>query len=472
MADIAALERALRNADAAGDNEAARLLAAEIGRMQASSRAPEENPLPEQNRQTYEPYSGSILPISRDAQGNVGFDSNAGILGSIKRAVMLPGQVMSGEVPIYGQDGRTSDEVIGRSFEAAGLMSPSTPGLHSGIGIIPGEKLQLRQSTPAAPTAEALYSAADDAYNSMRNSGVAYSGSAVRDFATGLKSGLDTEGFIAKVTPRTQSILDDLANPPEGAIADIKGLHAARKAFGRIAQNFNEPQEQAAASRAIQGLDEFIGSDNPASVVAGTASDAANALKSANANFAAAKRSDLLTGVERAADLRAAAANSGANTGNAIRQRISSALLKPKEAAGYSASEIAQLEKIVTGTPAQNTTRYIGNLLGGGGGMGQMLTTAIGAGGGAAAGGGFGAAIGAAAPVAVGTASKAISNSLTRKALQAADQAVRTRSPLYEAMQASAPLEVARQARAEQLIRALLMGGKGTPSKEQNGGWI
>lgn len=304
----------------------------------------------------------------------------------------------------------------------------------------------------------------------MRESGVAYSGGAVRDFATGLKSGLDTEGFIAKVVPKTQSILDDLANPPEGAIADIKGLHAARKAFGRVAQDFNNPQEQAAAARAIRGLDEFIGSDNQASVVAGTATDAANALKSANANFAAAKRSDMLTGVERAADLRAAAANSGANTGNAIRQRIASALLKPKDASGYSPSEIAALERIVTGTPAQNATRYVGNLLGGGGGMGQMLTTAIGAGGGAAAGGGIGAAIGAAAPVAIGTASKSISNSLTRKALQAADEAVRARSPLYEAMKANAPLEVARQTRAEQIIRALLMSG-GQQNSQPSGGW-
>lgn len=417
------------------------------------------------------PYSGSILPISRDAQGNVGFDSNAGILGSIKRAVMLPGEVMKGEVPLYGPDGRTSDEVIGRSFEAAGVMSPSTPGLRSGAGLVPGEKQQLQQSIPKAPTADALYSAADDAFNAMRESGVAYSGGAVRDFANGLKSGLDTEGFIAKVVPKTQSILDDLASPPEGAIADIKGLHAARKAFGRVAQDFNNPQEQAAAARAIRGLDEFIGSDNQASVVAGTASDAANALKSANANFAAAKRSDMLTGVERAADLRAAAANSGANTGNAIRQRIASALLKPKDASGYSPSEIAALERIVTGTPAQNATRYVGNLLGGGGGLGQAMVGGIGAAGGFAAGGtGGAAAAGAMVPAIVGAGSKAISNSLTRKALQAADEAVRARSPLYEAMKANAPLEVARQTRAEQIIRALLMSG-GQQNSQPSGGW-
>lgn len=409
---------------------------------------------------TEEPYSGSILPFSKDAQGNVSFDSNAGILGSIKRAVMLPGEVMKGDVQVYGPDGNVSPEVIGRSMESAALMSPSTPGLRSGTGLIPGEATQVRRSVPPVPSADDLYAAADDAYTAMRNSGVAYSGDAVRDFATGLKSGLDTEGFIAKVTPKTQSILDDLANPPEGAIADIQGLQAARKAFGRIAQNFNEPEEQAAAVRAIRGLDEFIGTDNPAAVVAGTASDASTALKTGNANFAAASRSDLLTGVERAADLRAAAANSGANTGNAIRQRVASALLKPKEIAGYSPEEVAALEQIVNGTAAQNATRYVGNAFGGGGGMAQMLATAIGAGGGAAAGGGLGAALGAAAPIAIGSGSKAISNALTRKALKAAEQSVRARSPLYEALKANAPMEVVRQARTEKLLRALMLTGQ------------
>lgn len=419
-----------------------------------------DNPLPPQEPKTQEPYTGSILPFSRDAEGNVSFDSNAGILGSIKRAVMLPGEVMKGEVQVYGPDGNVSPEVIGRSFEAAAFMSPSTPGLRSGVGLVPGEKAQVRRAVPAVPSADDIFAAADDGYNAMRNSGVAYSGNAVRDFATGLKTNLDADGLIAKIAPKTQSVLDDLANPPEGAIADIKGLHAARKAFGRIAQNFNEPEEQAAAVRAIRGLDDFIGADNPASVVAGTASDAGSALRTANANFAAAKRSDLLTGVERAADLRAAAANSGANTGNAIRQRVASALLKPKEIAGYSPEEVAALEQIVTGTAAQNATRYVGNLLGGGGGMGQMLTTAVGAGGGAAAGGGLGAAIGAAAPIAIGSTSKAVSNALTRKALQAADEMVRARSPLYEAMKANAPLEVVRQARSERLLRALLLANQ------------
>lgn len=409
-------------------------------------------------------YTGSILPFSRDAEGNVSFDSNAGavgfakdILGSVKNAFMLPGDVYTGKEQVMDANGEVRPEMIGRSLEFAGTFSPSTPGLRTGTGIVPGETQQVRQSVPAVPSADDLFAEAGRNFDAMRESGVDYASSAVKNTAQAVRSKLEEQGFDAEVAGKTHRILEKLSNPPENSVANIKGLHSARKTFGKIAQNFNDPTDQAAATQAIRGIDEFIGSDNPASVVAGTASDAASALKAGNANYAAGSRSDTLTGIDRAAGLRADAANSGANTGNAIRQRVTSALLKPKEIAGYSPEEIVALEKIVTGTPVQNATRYVGNLLGGGGGLGQMLTAAAGAGAGGAAGGSAGAAIGAAAPLGIGAISKAVSNALTKRALRAADEATRARSPLYEKMKAEAPLEVVRQARTEALIRALLM---------------
>lgn len=397
-------------------------------------------------------YSGMLLPFSVDSAGNKHFDSNAGLIGALKRAILLPGDAMAGKVD------PTSEEGIARAFEFASTFSPPTPGLRSGTGLVPGEKQQLRQSVPAVPSADDLFAEAGRNFDTMRESGVDYASSAVKNTAQAVRSKLEEQGFDAEVAGKTHRILEKLSNPPENSVASIKGLHSARKTFGKIAQNYNDPTDQAAATQAIRGLDEFIGADNPTAVVAGTASDAANALKAGNANYAAGSRSDALTGVERAADLRAAAANSGTNTGNAIRQRIASAILKPAEISGYTPEEIGALEKIVTGTPAQNATRYVGNLLGGGGGLGQMLTAAVGAGAGGAAGGSAGAAIGAAAPLGIGAASKAISNSLTRRALRAADEATRARSPLYERMQAEAPLEAIRQAKTEALIRALIMG--------------
>lgn len=415
-------------------------------------------------------YTGQILPFSVDAAGGRHFDSDAGILGAIKRSFMLPGDVYTGKEQVMGANGEVRPEMLGRSLEFASTFSPTTPGLRAGEGLIPGEKKMLRSADIEPPTAEQLYDEAGRNFSAMRESGVDYSSDAVKDMALAAKSKLEEQGFDPEVAGKTHRILDKLANPPEGSVANIKGLHSARKTFGKIAQNFNDPTDQSAASQAIRGLDEFIGADNPASVVAGTASDAATALKAGNANYAAGKRSDLLTGIDRAADLRAGASNSGANIGNSIRQRVASALLNEKAIAGFSPEEIASLEKIDKGTFAQNATRRIGNLLGGGGGMGQMLTTAIGGATGAATGGAPGAAVGTIAPLAIGTGSKELSNILTDRALDAADKMVRSRSPLYQALQEAAPKEAVRQAPLEALIRALTIGSAVRPGTG-GGGW-
>jgi hypothetical protein len=75
------------------------------------------------------PYSGAILPLSKDAEGNVSFDSNAGIVGTIKRAVTLPGEVMAGQID------PTSDEGIARATDFAGVFSPMSPAAGTGKAI-------------------------------------------------------------------------------------------------------------------------------------------------------------------------------------------------------------------------------------------------------------------------------------------------------------------------------------------------
>lgn len=406
-------------------------------------------------------YSGSILPFSKDAQGNVSFDSDAGIMGAIKDAFMLPGDAMAGKVDPL------SDEGIARSLGFAATFSPVTPGLRSGDMIIPGEKQSLKKGTPTVPTADQLYDEAAKNFEAMRNTGVDYASAAVKDAATAMKLRLEEQGFDAEVAGKTHRILDKLSSPPEGSVANIKGIHSARKTFGKIAQNYSDPTDQAAATQAIRGLDEFIETAGPSSVVAGTPSDVARLLAAGNSNFSAARRSDMLTGVERAADLRASATNSGHNTGNAIRQRVANALISDKAVSGFSPEELKALEGIVKGTRAQNISREIGNRLGGGGGLGQTALSAIGAASGAAAGGGIGAAFGAALPIAAGSGSRSVSNSLTRKALSEADEMVRMRSDLYRYLLGNAPMEVNRRAGSEAVIRALVA----SQAQGGGGGW-
>jgi hypothetical protein len=66
---------------------------------------------------------GSILPIS-SMDGDVRFDSDAGILGAAKRGFMLPGQVYSGQVQLTGPDGSITPEAVDRVSELA-AMAPA-----------------------------------------------------------------------------------------------------------------------------------------------------------------------------------------------------------------------------------------------------------------------------------------------------------------------------------------------------------
>lgn len=189
--------------------------------------------------------------------------------------------------------------------------------------------------------------------------------------------------------------------------------------------------------------------------MAGDAAAAARALADARGNYAAGKRSDKLTGLDEAAELRAAASHSGQNGDNAARQRIASLLLNPKQAAGYSSEELAALEEVVRGTASRNALRFVGNLAGGGGGLGAVVTGGVAGAAGGSIGGPLGAVAGAAIP-AVGFGAKKVANALTSRAVDRADELVRMRSPLYEQMMSDASMSAVAPERRAAIVRALM----------------
>lgn len=403
-------------------------------------------------------YKAAILPLSKDASGKTRFDSNAGILGTIKRAITLPGDVYTGKVD------PKSDEAIARSMDLAGIASPMGAATRATGQILPGMKPQLVPDTSIPkPTAEALAAAGSKGYEAVRNMGVDYRGESVSAVARALQQRLEGEGILAELAPKTHSLVRKLTDAPEGAIAPIAGIEAARRAAGYAAKDFANPTEQLAAKQLQRELDGFVSAADPATVVAGPAAQAARELAAARGNTAAAKRSDRITGLDDAAELRAAAANSGQNLDNAIRTRAAGVVLDPKKAAGYNAEEIAALRGVAEGTLGRNAARYIGNLLGGGGGLGQAMTTLGIGGAGAAALGPVGVMLGAAVPV-TGMASKAIGNKLTSRALGKVDEMVRARSPLHEEAIASAPKVLSSEVTlTDRVLRAILAAQSANP---------
>lgn len=289
-----------------------------------------------------------------------------------------------------------------------------------------------------APTAEMLHGAGGAGYKVSRMSPVSLSGSKVDSFISGLKAGLKREGFYphGSSAQGTHAILDDIkpgGTFMPGGDMTVADYIAARQALQKQAQTFSAPKDQRAATVAIERLDNLFDKTAHENFVGGTPAEIdaiRSTIKDARANFAAGYRSDLLTAKQHKAELQTAAANSGRNLDNKLRQATAGILTSPKSAQGFNPAETAAMEKIVEGVPGANATRFVGNLLGGGGGLGAVVTGGLaGAGAGAMTANPLAIPLGVAAP-ATGVALKAAENALTRNAMTKLANATRLRSPL------------------------------------------
>lgn len=404
-------------------------------------------------------YTSQFFPVSVNGNGHYSL-AVPGLLQRAYSAATAPGDVLTGKAQTPYSPGATSTQpspdLLNRATDFASFFGPQSAALRAGE-MIPGEL-----ASRSAPSAQELKNVAGAGYDAARASGATVPGQDIADAARQVQQTLQGDhGIIAKTAPKTYAILDELANPPAGAVGTYTGLEAARRGLGAISGEAGT--EGLAGRTAVRGLDPLIDSMAP---------DAA----AARANYAAAQRSNDLTGtLDRAntgilerAETRAQASNSGRNIDNAIRQRVASLLEKPSEVSGFSDPEIEALKSIVAGGPAQNTARFVGNLLGGGGGLAHMLTGAMGGAGAAHLGGGLlETALGAAIPPAIGYGAKTLENTLAQRALGRADEMTRMRSPLADSLLSAGGLWAPSTSRNQAVVRALLPGLLSPPAPAQ-----
>jgi hypothetical protein len=289
----------------------------------------------------------------------------------------------------------------------------------------------------AAPTMQELRTTAQAGYQSPEVAAVTLDPAGVsrlaQDIEGGLKSGTLNMApgavprpVIRQLAERTFGVIDEAkANPQD--FATLTSLDGLRKLFGEAANTLDKTDRMAAV-RAKKAIDSYLddlsaGGPRAADVVAGDMSAAGPILKEARGNTAAAESADLLDQKQLRAELRAAAANSGQNVTNALRSRVADILLNPAERRGYSAPELAMMQRIVNGSSVENIIRGTGKVLGGGGGMHSFIA---------------GIPTMGVAP-AVGFALTKLSNGMTRANVAKLNEMVRMDSPLGR--QISAPLE-------------------------------
>lgn len=416
-------------------------------------------------------YRGSVLPFSRDAQGNVHFDLGAGIPGAIWNAAKgawdaatLPGDVASGRAIVPSSD---NNESMARTVGLAALALPANPATKAGE-VSPVDALAGARRAKVVPTASELKTTAGAQYDrvfgnpdkNMAGMGVDYTPKSLQELANTTDRYLFAKGIHPTRAPETYGVIEEFSNPPPGSVVTLANLHAARKTLGDVALK-SDGEEKIAATSFLKRLDGFLERPPAEGVLAGPAAAAGEELARARRNTAASKRSNTITGeldnavtgIGERAELGAQTANSGQNIDNAIRQRTKSLLFNKDKLAGFNKEEIQALKGVSEGSAPRNALRILGNLGGGGLGLG---TTFLGSGV-----GGYGVASGSPGMMAVGfglpaagIGARQASNVLTRKALEKADELVRKRSPLYE--EGGAGWYVPGTAERAALIKALM----------------
>lgn len=340
---------------------------------------------------------------------------------------------------LANQAGMAGD-VLGMAFSPITGATRGTVG--SAMSYLPGmdkEKADaavdtamsaLRAGPKSAPkprtiTTEELKATADAGFNKGRGTGLEIAPESAKLLSDDIKASLLQDGFRDYLSPATFRAIDELKSPagPTVTISDLAGV---RSILGKAAKN---PVESAAASRAISQIDDYLANLPDADTVAGHAPSTARIFQDARGNWAAYKRAETVDTAVSKAERQAGRSGAGANIDNAVRQRISAILNDPKKSRGFSADELAQMEKIVEGTFIGNAARLLGKLAPTG-----VVSGALGGGAGYAVGGPAGAAL---LPM-LGYGAKKVGDISTMRQVQVLNDLVRSRSPLAEALMAEA----------------------------------
>jgi hypothetical protein len=401
---------------------------------------------------------------------------------AVREALTLPKRMIDAAYSAPAGSREATEAMIPVAAETALTMSPVNPAIRAGDKIIPGAAKAFQAEKVAVPTTQELAKAGGADIRAATASDLNIPASAIANYSQKIQAEFSKPGSSIHPVdaPNTFAKLKELEGASSDAFFTPANLQSLRESLQATAQNFNPnaAKDQLAASRAIKALDEFLPSLGAKDTMAGAAPGSiatkeqliasamegkreaervAGLFERGRGNYAAGQRSNDITGIlDRAntgilerAETRAQAANSGRNIDNTIRSKVASVLERPKEVSGLSDKELAALNSVVEGGAGRNTARYIANLMGGGGGIGQTGVAAIGAGIGGTVGGIPGALIGGGLPTAIGSGAKAIANALAKRDLRSVDELLRKRSPLFkERMENAEMMPVSAESRA------------------------
>lgn len=440
MADLSRLETALRNADAAGDVDAARTLAGEIKRVRGSSGnaitdiGPEIKKAATENIDAIKGMFGGtaekgVVQQTLDVgKGLMGFP---GLIASpiTGAARSIGGHLMADATRLAGQ--AINPEVAAKE-DPREVYEASKGGVDTAMMALAPRGVTPKGVVPSTPSAAQLKTAATDVYQSPAIKGIQIAPNDVVKLTGGIQNDLVQSGFRPSTgsAPGTFAEISRMTPDPNISAVGVDDLRAARRAFGQTAKqlgpDFKPTPDAAAAKTAMQKIDDFL--DN-----------LAPELKEANANYAASKQADALDYRTMTADHRAAKTGSGSNMENTLRQEVDK--ISPR---GLTPEQQALRNRIVEGSMGRNALRKVGKL-----GVSDGLSLMLHAGAGIGSGG-------ATVPIAAaGTMARKIGEMLTRKEISALSKSIRGNSPL--ARQLASQPQLAKLPKGAKAIAAALL---------------
>ena len=205
------------------------------------------------------PYSSAIWPVSDDGQGGAQFDSNAGILGSLKRAVQLPARAMRGEFD------PTSREAIPEMMEAAMVMSPiSTATRAAGPVVSSGSKMgnalqsvrrnDYKVETPTGPSVKAIKAKATKLYDEVEHSGITVHGAAFDQMVSSLQTAMKTAGYHPRMHSKAAGAMDGISDYVGGSSVTMQDLAIVRR-LAKAAKNSIDPDESRIGGVMLEHID-------------------------------------------------------------------------------------------------------------------------------------------------------------------------------------------------------------------------
>lgn len=329
-----------------------------------------------------------------------------GVFGAPKALVEAAGSNPAGSR-------EATEAMIAPAAESAMIASPASRAL-KGTSILKA----LPQAK--APTQEALRESADVGYDAARSLPVRIDPKSTSALSKKISDELLKDGYRDYLAPKTFRAIEELKAPADPKFSTIADIDGVRKLLNRAGA---DPVEKDAVRVAIEHI------DNALSVFP--------ELKNARGDYAAFKRSEMVTdALEKAID-RAGRTGKGANIDNVMRQEIGKILDNPKKIRGFSQEEKEAMRKVVRGTKTGNIARKVGMMAPTG-----SVGTAIGSGLGGLFGAGVGSQLGhgsmlsggiggAALPV-IGQIGKSTSDAMTRRLVKQVEEQIRSRSPLAQ----------------------------------------